>query len=132
MFKFFKKKNKKIKRFIFPFLFCLVVILILFQKLGQLEFPDYDFSKSQIPFDSVEWKQCDKVGGTRDMMRNDLIENYLSINSQSKEEIIELLGKPDKEDFGYFYYLLSIGFDPCYLIFDFEESLLTSIKRECH
>lgn len=49
-----------------------------------------------------------------------------------KAEVITLLGKADKNLGNELSYLISIGFDPCYLVIEFEKTLLKNNDRRCN
>ena len=93
--------------------------------------PETGFKENARKFDSKTWLNGDKEGGLREEMYDDITFNYLP-KLKTKSEIVALLGKPDKENEQSIDYLLSIGFDPCYLRIYLENNKVAKFNRECN
>ncbi len=84
-------------------------------------------------FDSTKWKNWEETEATLFMrwdMRNDLIENY-KLKGLSREEIIDLLGKPEKEIKDQFRFNLGParkGIDYGTLIFEFKNETVANYQ----
>lgn len=62
----------------------------------------------QKDFNSTEWKnwvESESTPNTRWLMHKDLLDNY-NLKTYSKEQVLDLLGKPNNETNDKYYYLL--------------------------
>lgn len=66
-------------------------------------------------FDQAKWKEKDgKDYPFRDRMLNDIVYND-TVRSRNKEQILDLLGEPDRTNENYLYYMIAqrrLGFWP--------------------
>jgi hypothetical protein len=69
----------------------LLTVLLLGAACGMVKNPFRDYSKK--PFNSTEWRNADAIGRAR--MFHDLTDRH--INGKSREEILNLLGEPDRK-----------------------------------
>jgi hypothetical protein len=93
--------------------------------------PETGFKENARKFDSKIWLDGDKEGGLREEMYDDITINYLP-KLKTQSEIVSILGKPDKENEQSIDYLLSVGFDPCYLRIYLENNKVAKFNRECN
>ncbi len=97
--------------------------------------PEVGLNRSAHKFDSKIWKEADKEGGVREEMCDDLLKNILKTGTD-KKIVLEKLGQSDNNSYQYLeknqlVYLVSKGFDPCFLVFSFDENnklILTNIN----
>lgn len=72
-------------------------------------------SDSEMSFDQAKWKEKDgKDYPFRDRMLNDIVYND-TVRSRNKEQILDLLGEPDRTNENYLYYMIAqrrLGFWP--------------------
>jgi len=125
-------KINRYRKLLFIGMFVFIVAIFLDKKIVSAvdQISEFGFTGSELEFDSKIWKETDKSGGEREMMLNDLY-NYIS-DGDNEQKIVEILGIPDKKTKIQYQYLLSIGYDPCYLILDFENDQLVEMIRECN
>lgn len=63
--------------------------------------------ESEIQFDKSKWKSKEGLDYPyRDQMLNDLVYND-TVRSLNKDEILDLLGEPDRRNDGYLYYMIA-------------------------
>jgi hypothetical protein len=72
--------------------FCLLAIALFNSACGMVKNPYRDYSER--PFSSAEWLRGDTV--ERGRMYSDLFDSR-AVDGKSKEEIVELLGEPEKK-----------------------------------
>lgn len=111
-----------------------IVIVICVFSVGQFT-TSYDYEEDKQKFDKVLWaisRAKDRsYENDRHFMLTDLIKNHLTVGMDSVD-VKKLLGEPER-DFGFSYNLglYRSGFDPTFLILEFDErGKLKEIKIE--
>lgn len=84
-------------------------------------------------FNSDEWKnwvESESTPNTRWLMHKDLLDNY-NLKTYSKEQVLDLLGKPNSETDSEYYYLLGHtgrGISTGTMLITFEDDSVVDIK----
>ena len=102
----------RLSLFIIPFLFFCFAC-----NTEQKETSDQENTgpKTEITFDKTKWMTMDgKDYPYRDQMLNDIVYND-TVRGLERDEILELLGEPDRSNEGFLYYMIAqkrLGFWP--------------------
>jgi hypothetical protein len=105
--------------------------LFLFSLFFSSCLPNFGLDESSLKFDRQVWRTTDKESGEREMMLNDLYKNHLKVGMPG-DSVKQLLGAPDTIFDNRCRYLISIGYDPCWLEIKLENNVLESYEKVCY
>lgn len=102
-------------RRIFPIIPLLLIVLACNTEKDKKSASVYHGAIAEISFDKTKWKFKEGLDYPyRDKMLNSIVYND-TVRALNKDEILDLLGEPDRSNDGYLYYMISqrrLGFWP--------------------
>ncbi len=74
---------------------------------GEKSASNYHGTKAEITFDKTKWRAKEGLDyPNRDQMLNSIVYND-TVRALNEDEILDLLGEPDRKNDGYLYYMIS-------------------------